>query len=169
SDIYALGATLLHLLTNVKPPDALSRAASVVNGQPDPLPLANQVRSEISAGIANVLNKAMSQRPDDRVPTASAMSEALQVAGEHPGADAATLVTRGGAGYAAGHTVSSESATRINAGQTQAMASPSFSSEAKTLVAGEATKVATVAPGAVSQARGRQGLGGWIAAGILLL
>jgi len=78
-------------------------------------------------------------------------------------------VTRGGAGYAAGHTVSSESATRINAGQTQAMASPSFSSEAKTLVAGEATKVATVAPGAVSQARGRQGLGGWIAAGILLL
>src|SRR5881392_2671949 len=32
SDIYALGATLFHLLTNVKPPDALSRAGALVNG-----------------------------------------------------------------------------------------------------------------------------------------
>src|SRR6267378_3621360 len=41
SDIYALGATLYHLVTNVKPPDALSRAGAVVNGEPDPLLLAN--------------------------------------------------------------------------------------------------------------------------------
>ena len=32
SDIYALAATLFHLLTNVKPPDALSRAGALVNG-----------------------------------------------------------------------------------------------------------------------------------------
>src|SRR6478672_9517983 len=37
SDIYALSATLYHLMTAVKPPDALTRAASLVNGQPDPL------------------------------------------------------------------------------------------------------------------------------------
>src|SRR5678815_2827340 len=37
SDIYALSATLYHLMTGVKPPDALSRAAALVNGQPDPL------------------------------------------------------------------------------------------------------------------------------------
>ena len=43
SDIYALAATLFHLVTNVKPPDALSRASAIVNGLPDPLPLANQV------------------------------------------------------------------------------------------------------------------------------
>src|SRR5437667_1197361 len=61
SDIYALGATLYHLVTNVKPPDALSRAGAVVNGQPDPLPPASQVRSDVSAGLSNVLNKAMSQ------------------------------------------------------------------------------------------------------------
>src|SRR5881227_2370976 len=36
SDLYALGATLYHLVTNVKPPDALSRASAIVNGQDDP-------------------------------------------------------------------------------------------------------------------------------------
>src|SRR2546428_6570557 len=62
SDLYSLGATLYHLVTNVKPPDALSRAGAVVNGLPDPLPPANQVRPEISAGLSNALGKAMSQR-----------------------------------------------------------------------------------------------------------
>src|ERR1043165_7431118 len=66
SDIYALGATLYHLLTNVKPPDALSRASAVVNGLPDPLPPANQVNPGVSAAVANVLAKAMSQKRDDR-------------------------------------------------------------------------------------------------------
>ncbi len=37
SDLYSLGATLYHLMTGVKPPDALTRAAALVNGQPDPL------------------------------------------------------------------------------------------------------------------------------------
>src|SRR6266700_2190614 len=71
SDLYSLSATLYHLLTNVKPPDALSRAGAVVNGQPDPLPPASQVRSDVSAGLSNVLNKAMSQKRDDRFANAS--------------------------------------------------------------------------------------------------
>src|SRR5438132_11154980 len=62
SDIYALGATLFHLLTNLKPADALSRAAAMVNGQPDPLPLANQVRPDVSAGTAHVLARSLAQR-----------------------------------------------------------------------------------------------------------
>src|ERR1051325_1405266 len=66
SDIYALGATLYHLVTNVKPPDALSRAGAVVNGQADPLLPANEVRSDIGIGLVNVLSKAMSQKRDDR-------------------------------------------------------------------------------------------------------
>src|SRR5881397_2633433 len=37
SDIYALAATLFHLITNTKPADALSRASAIVNGQVDPL------------------------------------------------------------------------------------------------------------------------------------
>src|SRR5437763_10745611 len=70
SDIYALGATIYHLVTNIKPPDALSRAGAMVNGQPDPLLAANQVRPGVSAGLSNVLDKAMSQKRDDRFATA---------------------------------------------------------------------------------------------------
>src|SRR5690349_22805905 len=84
SDIYALGATLFHLLTNVKPPDALSRASAVVNGLPDPLSPANQVNTAVSAAVANVLAKSMSQKRDDRFATANAMREAIRVAAEHP-------------------------------------------------------------------------------------
>jgi serine/threonine protein kinase len=140
SDIYALGATLYHLVTNIKPPDALSRAGAVVNGQPDPLPLANHVRSDVSAGFSNVLDKAMSQKRDDRFTTATAMRDALRVgdSGEE------TLITPGTVTYGAPRTVSSEKATRLVGDQTQQMSSPSHSSEAQTLVAGEATNVRTV-------------------------
>src|SRR5436189_2467808 len=62
SDIYALGATLYHLVTNVKPPDALTRASAVVNGLDDPLLPAYEVCPEVDAGFANVLGKAMSQK-----------------------------------------------------------------------------------------------------------
>src|SRR5204862_3774069 len=55
SDIYSLAATLYHLLTNIKPPDALSRAAAVVNGEPDPLLLADQINPGVSSSFANVL------------------------------------------------------------------------------------------------------------------
>src|SRR5256884_3667078 len=43
SDIYSLGATLYHLLTNVNPPDALTRAGALVTGHPVPRMPANQV------------------------------------------------------------------------------------------------------------------------------
>src|SRR5881398_2623237 len=66
SDLYSLSATLYHLLTNVKPPDALSRAAAIVNGQPDPLAPANQVGGQVSAAVAAALKKGMSQKRDDQ-------------------------------------------------------------------------------------------------------
>src|ERR671927_803303 len=43
SDIYSLAATLYHLLTNVKPPDALSRATALVESRKDPLQPANEI------------------------------------------------------------------------------------------------------------------------------
>src|SRR6476646_8768584 len=55
SDIYALAATLYHLMTNVKPPDALSRAAAVVNGQADPLLKASEINAEVSPDLDEVL------------------------------------------------------------------------------------------------------------------
>jgi serine/threonine protein kinase len=87
SDIYALSATLYRLMTNVKPPDALTRAAALVNGQPDPLVPANEIDSRISAEVAHVLARAMSQNRDQRFPTAVAMRAALSGSSE-----AATLI-----------------------------------------------------------------------------
>jgi eukaryotic-like serine/threonine-protein kinase len=147
SDLYALGATLYHLVTNVKPPDALSRAAAVVNGQPDPLLAANEVCPEVSTALSNILGKAMSQKRDDRFMTASDMGRALGGA-EYAGGGEETLVTTPGVGgFAASPTVTSEKATRLVGDQTRRNTSPSFSSEAQTLVAGEATNVRTVTTG----------------------
>jgi serine/threonine protein kinase len=82
SDIYALAATLYHLLTGVKPPDALSRAAALVNGQPDPLLPANEIQPSIGSQISAVLERAMSQNRDQRYPSAAAMRSALQAGNE---------------------------------------------------------------------------------------
>lgn len=82
SDIYALSATLYHLMTGTKPPDALTRAAAIVNGQPDPLVPANEINPSVSAETAAVLSKAMSQNRELRYPTAAAMRKALDGSGE---------------------------------------------------------------------------------------
>jgi serine/threonine protein kinase len=75
SDIYALGATLYHLLTGVKPPDSLERSAAVANSEKDPLALmlAESVDPELSA----ILNKAMALHARDRFEGAEEFREAL--------------------------------------------------------------------------------------------
>src|SRR6266851_3338675 len=61
SDLYSLAATLYHLLTGIKPPDALTRAAAIVNGQPDPLQNAGDVNPAVDPRFATVLGRAMAQ------------------------------------------------------------------------------------------------------------
>jgi hypothetical protein len=78
SDIYALGATLYHLLTGIKPPDAMVRAAAVVNSGPDPLLPANKIHEAVGPQIAAILNKAMAQKPEDRYADANEFREALR-------------------------------------------------------------------------------------------
>ncbi|HEV2884284.1 MAG TPA: protein kinase [Pyrinomonadaceae bacterium] len=89
SDIYSLGATLYHLMTGTKPPDALTRAAAIVNGQLDPLVPANQISDRVGPEVAHVLGRAMSQNRDQRYSTAAEMRAALKGTGE-----AATLVSK---------------------------------------------------------------------------
>jgi len=78
SDIYALGATLYHLLTGIKPPDAMVRAAAVVNGGADPLRPANQIHEAVGPEIAAILNKALAQKPEARYSNANEFREALR-------------------------------------------------------------------------------------------
>jgi serine/threonine protein kinase len=171
SDLYSLAATLFHLVTNVKPPDALSRAAAVVNGEPDPLPLANTISANVSSSFANVLNKAMSLKRDDRFASAGAMREALHVAAEHPLGDAATLLAAGSVSSGplnSGTLIASERATRLISSQTQHGGASSMASEAQTLVAGESTNVREPVA-AASVAPPRMNKTAWVGAAILLV
>lgn len=90
SDLYSLGATLYHLMTGVKPPDALTRAAAVVNGQPDPLVPASSANPAVPPAVDTFLAKAMAQNRDQRYATATEMRRDL-----HSSSDAATVVNRG--------------------------------------------------------------------------
>ena len=78
TDIYALGATLYHLLTGVKPPDALVRATALVNSEPDPLRPANKVHEAVGQEIAAILNKAMAQKAEHRYASANEFREAFR-------------------------------------------------------------------------------------------
>ena len=77
SDLYALAATLYHLVTGIKPPDALTRAASLVNGETDPLQKADQVNSAVRPAFAEVLRRALAQNRDQRYASAAEMRKAL--------------------------------------------------------------------------------------------
>jgi serine/threonine protein kinase len=93
SDIYSLGATLYHLITGVTPPDALTRATAVLNGQPDPLLPANEVHEQVTPAVAEVLSKAMAQNSSQRPQTAAAMREGMREAARQ-GHTTATSATR---------------------------------------------------------------------------
>lgn len=81
SDIYALGATLYHLLTGIKPTDALTRAAALVSSRPSPLRPANEVNAAISSELAEVITRAMAQNPDERYASAIEFRQALRRVG----------------------------------------------------------------------------------------
>ncbi len=81
SDIYALGATLYHLLTGVKPPDALARATALVSARPNPLKPANEINPAVGLELAEILTRAMAQNPDERYGSATEFREALRQIG----------------------------------------------------------------------------------------
>ncbi|MBC7900721.1 MAG: protein kinase [Saprospiraceae bacterium] len=80
SDIYALGATLYHLLTATKPVDALERSIDVMDGKPDPLRIPNKVNPMIPGEISDALMKAMAVKRENRFDSASIMRQVLRTA-----------------------------------------------------------------------------------------
>jgi serine/threonine protein kinase len=77
SDLYSLGATLYHLLTGLRPPDALSRATAIVNGQPDPLRPARELNEALAPSVSAALMRAMALNIDQRPRTVSEMRDDL--------------------------------------------------------------------------------------------
>ncbi len=85
SDLYSLAATLYHLLTNVAPEDALTRAMSVLTQKPDPLVPANQIRPEIPAGVAAIIHKALDLDAAQRPTNAAEMRKMLRTQEDYAG------------------------------------------------------------------------------------
>lgn len=81
SDIYALGATLYHLFTGVKPPDALTRATALISSQPNPLRPAHEINSAVGSELSEILSRAMAQNPNERFASAFEFREALRRVG----------------------------------------------------------------------------------------
>ncbi|GEM_PF-157115 len=84
SDLYSLAATLYHLLTGVKPADALRREAARVDGQPDPLRPAHELNPLVPPALADVLGQALALDPARRFAAAAEMQAALRRAVEEP-------------------------------------------------------------------------------------
>ena len=77
SDIYSLGATLYHLLTNVEPPGAYHRTLEVWAGKFDPLQSPHKIAAHVSPEVSLVLLKAMEIERENRYNSALEMKTAL--------------------------------------------------------------------------------------------
>lgn len=93
TDLFSLGATLVHLLAGVPPPDALTRADAIVQGRPDPI-------DEVLAGLpipealAASLRHTLAIRPSGRPQSAAALRSILQMVGDGNTAGRAAAETR---------------------------------------------------------------------------
>ena len=96
SDMYSLAATLYQLLTNTMPPDALTRADAILGGKKDPIIPIDEINSEVSSAISEVILKGAALRQEERYATAAEMQRSLRRAfnKEKADSDEKTVKTR---------------------------------------------------------------------------
>ncbi len=80
SDIYALGATLYHLITARRPVDALERSIDILEGKADPLPIPSKLNPNVPPEISYVVMKAMELKRENRFDSAIMMRQVLRTA-----------------------------------------------------------------------------------------
>lgn len=83
SDLYALGATMYHLLTRRLPVIISDRHEQMIEqGKADPLPPAHELNEAVPRVVSEVIQQAMTLYKKDRIESASRMREALRQARE---------------------------------------------------------------------------------------
>jgi eukaryotic-like serine/threonine-protein kinase len=97
SDLYALGATLYHLLTNVAPVNAPLRDEQLEYEKPDPLPPISQLNPKVPPGVAEVIHRAMAIKRRNRYESAAEMRRALAGAADEALRDGGGAVQQIGA------------------------------------------------------------------------
>ncbi|NTV62813.1 MAG: protein kinase, partial [Oscillochloris sp.] len=80
SDLYALAATLYHLLTDRVPPNAPVRAESMLAGRPDPLRPLRDLNPEVSVDLSDIFTRALAISRESRPASAATMRLALREA-----------------------------------------------------------------------------------------
>ena len=162
SDIYSLGIVLYEMATGRIPFDADTPMAVIFKHISDPLPLPRQVNPDISEPLERVLLKALAKEPDDRFTSGIDFAHALREAVNLPPTD--SLQRNPVLPIAEAPAVSELSPS-----------DPTFQAGAET-PAIAAPRTITVPDNSISQtvpvetpARDRQGMFGWIVAGVLLV
>ncbi len=77
TDVYELCATFYHLLTNVKPADALDRATKKIENKPDPLRPAHEVNPSVPIGLSQVLENGLRLNCEERIRSVYELRERL--------------------------------------------------------------------------------------------
>jgi serine/threonine protein kinase len=70
SDLYALGATIYHLITGNPPPDSQARVAAVAEGRSDPYVPLSDYESAYDRFFVTAINKALEIFPKNRIQSA---------------------------------------------------------------------------------------------------
>ncbi len=83
-DLYAVAATLYHLLTGQPPPEAETRDEAITTGGRDPLAPADALNPHLSPAVSDVLAQALQLDRYRRPPDASTMRQALEQARNRP-------------------------------------------------------------------------------------
>jgi Tol biopolymer transport system component len=94
SDLYALAATLYHLLTGAMPVDAQTRVGATVRREADPLRPPQELNRAIPPGVSGALQQALALDPNQRPQSAAVLRATLQTAASSkPTVDTETTVT----------------------------------------------------------------------------
>lgn len=86
ADVYALGATLFHLLTGSQPYPGIPPQQLVQAHHTVPVPMASQMNPQLPSGIDGVLARALAKNPQERFGSCGEFAAAVQsVLGIYPG------------------------------------------------------------------------------------